>query len=756
MKSNPLQAWRQTDIVISFVVFAFLIVFTYGILFLTPYPGFYFNPTTGVVTAIYEDRAPVSVAHLQVGDVLKQVGSVRFEEYASNLKIKLFEKYRSGETVEIVVERNGQDVTVPWIYVGFSKAEFPSHFFNIWWLAYAFWLIGTATQIFMRPKDRRWALFVAANYLTGMFIMLGSVSWTGFLNSPILLRVVAFLLLPVYLHFHWIFPHSLRSLPRWVKLTFYFICIGLAISQFFITRANPVYFLAVILAFGGSILLLAVHLIFQPRYRSELGILAIAAFLSLGFTIIASIIASNTGQTPRVAVLSLFALPVLPLTYFYLLYRNSLGGLELRTNRAISLYIFLVILGAVLLVAGFLGYVSIQPEAFVLATVMTALLATFVGVQIFPAFQSFVERRLLGVKLPAQNMVESYSARIVMSNTLSALLKLLEDEVFPSLLIRQYAFIRVMDPSVSVILSREVDREQLSDDMLKDAASLSTGRLLPLSRDGQPSSWIRLILPLRVGSDLIGAWLLGRRDPDDHYPQVELPILQSLANQTAIALSNIIQTERLRVMYEANINRYEQERLRLGHELHDSLLNEMAAMLMKYDPDVLPHEFQESFDGLILRLREIVQDLRPPMLLYGLKHALDGLADNLSERHHDAVQIVSEIQVLEDCRYPEVVEHNVYRIVQEACENAVKYAHARAIRISGELAPGRIRVQVMDDGVGFKDDVSLLLDDMVANKHYGLAGMHERAELTGAVIRIESRPSQGAKVQVLWEMKETI
>jgi signal transduction histidine kinase len=411
-------------------------------------------------------------------------------------------------------------------------------------------------------------------------------------------------------------------------------------------------------------------------------------------------------------------------------------------------------LGTLLLLnVGLLSITNLARDVIVFGGVIVSLGTTLLSIQVFPAFQSLVERRLLGIKLPAQNMVENYSSRIVTSTSLHGLLKLLEEEVFPSLLIRQYAFVRDSNASGGVILSQDVDVEQVPEDALMNLlASSPTGRPPSITQTDPSFGWVRLALPLRVGANLIGAWLLGRRDPDDQYPKAEFPILQSLANQTAIAMSNIIQTERLKLMYEANINRYEQERLRLGHELHDSLLNEMAAMLMKHDPDMLPREFQESFDGLIVRLREIVTYLRPPMLVYGLKYALDGLADNLSERNHDVVRIVSEIQMAGDCRYPETVEHNVYRIVQEACENALKYAHANAIRIVGELAADRIDIQVSDDGIGFRNNVSLLLDEMVVNKHYGLAGMHERADLIGATIKLDSESNKGTRIHILWNL----
>jgi len=514
----------------------------------------------------------------------------------------------------------------------------------------------------------------------------------------------------------------------------------------------------VILAFGGSILLLIAHFIFQREYRRELGILAIAALFALGFTVLASITIGSSGHTPSKAVASLLALPILPISYFYILYRRSLAGIEMRANRAISLYLFLVVLSAVLMtVVGATGLTTIPPQAFLFATILIALVTTFVGVLVFPPFQRFVERRLLGVKLPAQTMVESYSARIVTSNTLSGLLKLLEEEVFPSLFIRQYAFVRMTNVSAKVLLARDVELDSISEQAFLDLlASSSTGQLLPSHTPDPPLGWVRLTLPLRVGPDLIGAWLLGRRDPDDRYPQAEVPILQSLANQTAIALSNTIQTERLKVMYEANLHRYEEERSRLGRDLHDSVLNEMGAMLMKQDPADLPTGFQQSFDGLILRLREIVTDLRPPLLLYGLKYALDGLADNLSDRSHDVVQVISEIQAPDGYRYPEPVEHNIYRIVQEACENAVKYSQTKSIYIRGELTPGEIDLHVSDAGIGLKEDVSLLLDEMAANQHFGLVGMHERAELIGALIRIDSKPNQGTQIHLDWKAKDTI
>ncbi len=53
--------------------------------------------------------------------------------------------------------------------------------------------------------------------------------------------------------------------------------------------------------------------------------------------------------------------------------------------------------------------------------------------------------------------------------------------------------------------------------------------------------------------------------------------------------------------------------------------------------------------------------------------------------------------------------------------------------------------------LGFTSKIILKLNDMLAKRHFGLAGMYERAKLIGADISITSKPRQGTKVQVTWK-----
>jgi signal transduction histidine kinase len=385
--------------------------------------------------------------------------------------------------------------------------------------------------------------------------------------------------------------------------------------------------------------------------------------------------------------------------------------------------------------------------------ILLAGLAALVSIWIFPTFQSFIEQRFLNIKLPYQNIQETYSARITTSASLSSLLQLLEDEVLPSLFVRQFAFLELERAHPKLLLNKGVTSEQALNgyDFSKLVAQSGSYRPIHLLNESFPYSWVRLVFPLKVGNNVLGFWLFGRRDPDDVYAQAEIPVLQSLANQTAIALSNILQTERLRAMYQANVDRYEEERLRLALELHDSILNQLAVLMMNMDTHNPTAEFQEAYDDLTQRLREIVSDLRPPMLNYGLEPAIRELADNLMERSKDTIPVELNLQT-DQSRYESRTELHLFRIVQEACENALRHAQARNIKIYGKLKAQEINLQLQDDGAGFNlGDNSPDLDTLMAQKHFGLAGMIERAAIIGAELKINSSSNAGTHIQITWK-----
>ena len=742
--------------ILPWLVLAILLTYTYAKFFRHSY-GFRVEPSTGLIVFVFDEQPEPT---LKVNDLVLQIGAVRWADFVANLSHSFFEGYKPGDTVPIQVERGGQQIDISWKYPHSNEDEFRDQLDSEWWLAYFFWMAGFLTILLVRPKDDSWVLMSLFNFLTAIWLIAGSgLSAYHMWYSAIVLRMGVWLCLPVYLHLHWVFPHPLGRLPRWLVVSIYGVGILLAVAQAFQLLPPELYLLGFIIALAGSLLLLVIHLWRQPSVRRDFRLFLIVLVLAIAPGMIWIIVDSIFGIRSTWGSLGVISLPFLPLAYLYAAFRRRLGNLELRVNRFFTIIIFVILLGVLgLPLIALAEYtVTLSNKAILIGSTVFVVtsIACLWG---YPAFENFMDRHILGIPLTSKRLLEYFSTQITTSVSLSGLTRVLREQVFPSLLIRQYAFLQYDQGSLTVLDAMGLTPEQLPEEgYIPDLIAWSGFYRSPdPSAADQPYSWIRLVLPLKLGDELIGFWFLGRRDPDDTYSQQEIPVLSSLTNLTSIALSNILQTERLRSMYESNIGRYEQERLRLSRDLHDSILNEMAALLMRSDSPVLVPEFQQAFEALTERLREIVSGLRPPTLNFGLKYALDELAENLSDRNHDSLKIETHIQADGEWRYPDVVEHHSYRIVQEACGNALKYAHAKTILIIAELSQQSLDIQVKDDGIGFQVEPNRKLNEMLAHKHFGLVGMLERANLIGAEIDIESRPGAGTRIQVKWKLKESI
>ncbi len=749
MKTSTPQTWKPLDILLSFSIFTLVLAGVYALLVAAPYAGFYFNSSNGEVVDLYQNPDN----GLQMGDVIKQIGEVSWDDYKQNKYLTFFKDAHPGQVYEILVERKGEEILLKWPVSGFNEREFSGRFFSTWWLSFLFWFFGFVTHRYIHPRDLAWRLLVALNYLMALFIAFGNVSAFHVLGSPVWMKMAVWLMTPVFLQLHWIFPIPLRSLPRWVWSALYLFCGVLAALEIFPFPSILPYFLGLLLAFTGGLVLLIIHYIQQPSGRSDIRLLAIALLAAL-LPIITVSLVGISGWLPAAAPLSLFALAFLPGSYVYAINRRRMGNMELRASRAISSMSYLFLLMSLLpFVTLLIAKVNLNSQELEAASALLfSLFIAALTIYLFPHYQTMVEQRVLGITLPHKKILETYSTRITSSTTQADLVSLLEKDIFNSLQVQQYAFLAKEGVDYVTLLTKNVTADQVkTEEAFVLLAEDHEYRLIPPSTSSNSQDWIRMILPLSVETGLVGVWLLGQRDPDDLYPQADLPIIRSLASQTAIALSNIQKTAQLKFMYQANVDRYEQERLGLALELHDSVLNELAALLMTLDPSAQTLRFQTAYASLAHRLREIVTELRPPLLDYGLQPGLGGLADSLSERHQDTVQIEVTIQNEEELHYPQSVERHIYRMAQEACENAIRHGHARSICISGSLGEDCIDLTIEDDGSGFNAEGADQLDRLVSQKHFGLAGMQERAMLIGAEVRFHSIPQKGTRVTIHWK-----
>jgi signal transduction histidine kinase len=233
----------------------------------------------------------------------------------------------------------------------------------------------------------------------------------------------------------------------------------------------------------------------------------------------------------------------------------------------------------------------------------------------------------------------------------------------------------------------------------------------------------------------------------------EIPTLQALMDQTALALANIDQANLLHAYYQDDISRQEALSSKLVHDLHDDVLSQMALLAQSVDQESAGEQFLEAYQKAVQHIRDIMSGIRPTTLdQFGLEIALDELLDSLilrAEHEQPSPQIDLDV-FCDSTRYPPDVELNVYRIIQQASLNAIDHAKAQNIIIRGSLEDDHIDLMVEDDGIGFLHGQSADMGAMLTKKHFGIVGMHERAALIDAKIQINSEPGQGTQVQVLW------
>jgi len=204
-----------------------------------------------------------------------------------------------------------------------------------------------------------------------------------------------------------------------------------------------------------------------------------------------------------------------------------------------------------------------------------------------------------------------------------------------------------------------------------------------------------------------------------------------------------------RQLLEKVITTQEDERRRIARELHDSTSQNLTSLIVGLrmmevqcsqcaSPtkasdlrQVASHTLDEVHD-LSMRLRpRVLDDL-------GLAAALERLVSEWQARHKIPVDVA--IQLNE--RLPGDVETAIYRIVQETLTNIARHAQAHSASIMVERHGDIVRAIVEDDGVGFDVNTSQ------GERHLGLLGMRERAELLNGTLTVEAAPKHGTSIYI--------
>jgi signal transduction histidine kinase len=288
--------------------------------------------------------------------------------------------------------------------------------------------------------------------------------------------------------------------------------------------------------------------------------------------------------------------------------------------------------------------------------------------------------------------------------------------------------------------------------------TLRPGRLPPTERAMWRKRGVRsvLLLPLVApAGEIIG--LLAVASRKRRIPRSTVRACLTIGVQAALALENLRLVEEARKAgRQAGVLR---ERQRMAHEIHDTLAQGFTSIVMNLEAaeGVIPSNLdraQHHLDQARLTAREsltearrLVWALRPEALeSASLPEALGRLTERWAAESGISARFTATGT---PCPLPSEVEAMLFRVAQEALNNARKHARgASRLALTLSYMGETVTLDVRDDGAGFDPAREFGKTRDRESGGFGLKGMRERVEGVGGVLSVESAPGEGSTLTV--------
>ncbi len=223
------------------------------------------------------------------------------------------------------------------------------------------------------------------------------------------------------------------------------------------------------------------------------------------------------------------------------------------------------------------------------------------------------------------------------------------------------------------------------------------------------------------------------------------------------------QNRELQILSAQLLSAGERERKRIASEIHDSIGQALSAIKFSVENSltlISEHSTLPAIKTLssiipltqqtIEEVRRISMDLRPSTLDdLGIVATISWFCREF-ESIYTNIHVEKEIHVKE-ADIPSTLKIVIYRILQEALNNAAKHSQTDTIRLHFMRNKDDLELMIEDTGIGFELDKMSTIN--IYEKGIGLASMKERAQLSGGTFKIKSSPGMGTGLSVSWPIK---
>jgi two-component system sensor histidine kinase ComP len=769
--TNP---WGQ--MIFAVIVLCAIFLFNSFFYVFRPYDGMGVSQETpfGEVYKIFPG-GPADLAGVQTGDQILAIDNKSIDPLRSEPRYPAGVK--AGDTIQFKFGRQGEQISLVLTIGNYSQnLSLLGSYLGIQILSIGFWIIGLVLTLFPAQEDMRARLLGLGFLIAGLTAAVGGASgWNSFWGANTIQKVLLSLLASIIVATHLNFPSISFSRYRKgiINLTFAFtflLSVIVMINDWVLKpQGYPlsitygVYLRQVIFAFfmfswfvALALLIRNRFLSFEPEIRRQTGIIIWGMVLGAGpffaLTLLPYILFGQ--EYVAGSYTSLFLL-LLPLAYAYVIFQRKLLKIDFIINRIVVWFILtLLILMASVLIFGVIVLIFDLPSQLPIFGGIVAVLIALTFTSLSKVVQTQVDRVLYGSHYDFISVTYNLSNHLVQALDRNRLVELLTQHL-PQQMGIQQATLYLSSGTRPECKRRSENQDtlpmidELNQALLEFRRPVRTAQLWSIGSSNvkrylEKFDWGQVYVPLIVESKLQGILILGQRVNGDIYSDQDLHIIATVAEQGALAAANLELVDKLRGLTQQLVRSEEEQRKRLAGDLHDTALQELFYIKQGLRKAPNNPELIDYLELIIQNLRQVIQAQRPPLLDQGLPLALQGLVEDMQKKTDSSTSIILHSNVEGSLPLSDEQATSIFRITQEAINNAIKHAYAQIIEVKlVQDIHGVIHLQVKDDGIGMSNTDS---DEKEGRNHFGLLLMQERATMIGSELKIHTHSDEGTTI----------
>ena len=200
-------------------------------------------------------------------------------------------------------------------------------------------------------------------------------------------------------------------------------------------------------------------------------------------------------------------------------------------------------------------------------------------------------------------------------------------------------------------------------------------------------------------------------------------------------------------------SKLQEQRLQISRDLHDNIGSQLTFIISSVDNIKYAFELKNSkldnklssisnfAKSTIIELRDTIWAMNnSEITLEDLQTRIHNFIDKAKEAKEEIVFNFTIQKSLKGIIFTSIEGMNIYRTIQEAINNSIKYANAKNINIEAKRENGAVKITINDDGKGF--------DEQALERGYGLMNMQKRIEEIGGKFSIDSNVTIGTKINI--------